>query len=138
MSDSALQKPNFSVCFEPENSLIRINWQGEVNETELLEGYKMTLEVIRQNPVQRILIDKSKRVLTMKNDPEPMFETLFNEALKLIGNTLFLALVVSPEEYYLSSEISRFGKYEGIVNNYVIVERFKSRQEAEAWLASVK
>ena len=138
MSDSALQKPNFSVCFEPENSLIRINWQGEVNETELLEGYKMTLEVIRQNPVQRILIDKSRRVLTMKNDPEPMFETLFNEALKLIGNTLFLALVVSPEEYYLSSEISRFGNYEGIVNNYVIVERFKSRQEAEAWLASVK
>ena len=138
MPESPLQKPNFSVCFEPENSLIRINWQGEVNEAELLEGYQAALIVIRQNPVQRILIDQSRRVLTMKDDPEPMFETLFNETLKVIGNTLFLAMVVSPEEYYLTSESSRFCEYENSVNDFVILERFKSRPEAEAWLASMK
>ena|SRR5688572_18095538 len=138
MAENAFQKPNFSVCFEPANSLIRITWQGDVNETELLEGYKAALVVIKQNPVQRILIDQSRRVLTMKEDPEPMFETLFNETLKVIGNTLFLAMVVSAEEYYLTSETSRYCEYENSVNEFVILERFKSQQEAEAWLASVK
>jgi hypothetical protein len=138
MPEHPLKKPNFSVCFEPANSLIRINWQGEVNGTELLEGYKAALVVIKQNPVHRILIDNSRRQLKMNDSPEPMFETLFNEALRVIGNTLFLALVVTPEEFYLSSEAGRFVNYEKMVNDHVIVERFKSRQEAEAWLASVK
>lgn len=137
MAEAPFQKPNFSVCFEPANSLIRINWQGKVTEPELLEGYKSALVVIKQNPVQRILIDQSKRQLVMKNDPEPMFETLFNEALQVIGNTLFLALVVSAEEYFLSNEDSRFANYVQQANNHVIVERFKSRAEAEAWLALV-
>ena len=137
MAENAFQKPNFSVCFEPANSLIRINWQGEVNESELLEGYKAALVVIKQNPVQRILIDQSRRQLIMKGDPEPMFETLFNEALRVIGSTVFLALVVSAEEFFLSSEISRFGNYKNLTNEHIIVERFKNRTDAEAWLASV-
>lgn len=137
MTESRIEKPNFSVCYEPANSLIRINWQGEVTEPELLEGYKAALIVIKQNPVQRILIDQSRRQLVMKADPEPIFEKLFNEALQVIGNTLFLALVVSTEEYFLSSENSRFANYITHANNHVIVERFKTRTDAETWLASV-
>ena len=138
MAKSLLSKPNFQVCFEPANSLIRIYWQGEVQEKDLLTGYHSALECIRQNPVRRILIDHSKRKLLMENDPDPIFEHMFNEVLKSIGDTLFLALVVSKAEYFLNSEANIFGKFEAIVNNHVIVERFLTCPEAEAWLASVK
>ncbi|MBK0401627.1 hypothetical protein I5M27_01440 [Adhaeribacter sp. BT258] len=137
MAEKPLPKPNFSVCFEPANSLIRISWQGTVSEKELLDGYKAALVVIEQNPVQRILIDQSRRRLNLAFSPDPLFKDLFNEALKLIGNTLFLAMVVSPEEYYLTSEETVFGKFEQAVNDYVIVERFINKADAEVWLATV-
>ena len=137
MAKTALPKPNFQVCFEPGNSLIRINWQGEVEEKDLLTGYHSALECIKQNPVRRIIIDHSRRKLVMQNDPDPMFEQMFNEVLKATGDTLFLALVVSQEDFFLNSESSQFGNYEAIVNNFVIVERFLSCREAEAWLATV-
>ena len=137
MADGALQKPNFSVCFEPANSLIRIIWQGEVSEQELKEGYELALETLRENPVKRLLIDQSRRKLQMQESPEQLFETLFNEALKLIGHTFFLALVVSKEEYFLTDEASRFCHYEIPVNNFVIRECFLTKEEAEAWLATV-
>jgi hypothetical protein len=135
MAENLLPKPNFTVCFEPANSLIRINWQGDVSEEDLLNGYKAALVVIEQNPVQRMLIDQSRRRLNLAFSPDPLFEELFNEALKLIGDTLFLALVLSPEEYYLTNEETVFGKFEQTVNEYVIVERFRNKAEAEAWLA---
>ena len=117
---------------------MRITWQGEVNKTDLLEGYRAAIQIIKQNPVRQILIDQSKRQLILEEDPEPIFLKLFNEALTVISHHLFLAMVVSPEEYYLTNEMSRFGNYEKFANNYVIVERFKSRDEAEAWLETVK
>ena len=137
MAENILPKPNFTVCFEPANSLIRINWQGDVSEEDLLHGYNAALVVIEQNPVQRILIDQSRRRLNMTASPDPLFEDLFNEALKLIGDTLFLAMVVSPEEYYLTDEKTVFGQFAQTVNNYVIVERFQNKADAEAWLATV-
>ncbi len=137
MPENALEKPNFSVCFEPANSLIRINWSGEISMEELKTGYEAALEVLKQHPVQRMLIDNSKRRLTNSDRPHGMFEALFNQALAVINATLFLALVVSPEEYYLTTETNQFADYEKAVNDHVIVERFLNKQEAEAWLAKV-
>lgn len=138
MSEPSLQKANFSVGFEPANSLLRIYWQGEVAEKEIREGYEKALELLKQNPTKRVLIDFSKRRLAKDLNPEPVFENIFNQVLKLINNTLFLALVVPKEEYFLTSEQSRFGNYEEYDNEYVIVESFLTRPEAEAWLASAK
>lgn len=138
MAKAALPKPNFQVCFEPANSLIRIYWRGEVREKDLLTGYQSALDCIKQNPVRRILIDHARRKLVLQTDPDAMFEQMFNEVLKALGDTLFLALVVSQEDYFLNSELSQFGNYETVVNNHVIVERFLTCPEAEAWLAAIK
>lgn len=135
--EANLQKPNFSVCFEPANSLIRINWQGQVSEDELKQGYASALEVLKKNPVQRILIDHSRRQLQQSSNPDAFFQAMFNEALKIIGNTVFLAMVVPPEEYFLTSETNLLARFGRAVNEYVIVERFIARPEAEAWLATV-
>jgi len=138
MSEPSLKKPNFSVSFEPANSLLRIYWQGQVAEKEIREGYEKAFEILKQNPTKRVLIDFSKRRLAKELDPEPVFEDIFNQVLKLINSTLFLALVVPKEEYFLTSEQNRFGNYKKYDNEYVIVESFLTRPEAEAWLASVK
>lgn len=135
MPDSALQKPNFTVCFEPNNSLIRVNWQGQVSEEELKIGYESVLKLLRESPVNRILIDLSKRKIVTKGNPQPLFGKIFLEALHIIGDTVFLALVVSQEEYFLSTAASRFENFQQADNHYVITEQFLTKAEAEAWLA---
>lgn len=133
---ASLPKPNFTVCFEPNNMLLRITWQGEVTAADLQVGYETALELLRTNPVTRILIDMSRRKLNMPGSPDPLFGKMFQEALKLIGSTVFLALVMSQEDYFLNSEVSRFGYLREAQNDYIITESFLTRQEAETWLAT--
>ncbi|MFC5269247.1 hypothetical protein [Adhaeribacter terreus] len=135
MPDSALEKPNFTVCYEPNNSLLRVSWQGLVSEEELKIGYETVLNLLRESPVNRILIDFSKRKIASQSNPQSLFGEIFLEALHIIGNTVFLALVVSQEEYFLTTAASRFENFHQADNHYVITEQFLTKAEAEAWLA---
>lgn len=136
MPDSFPEKPSFSITFDPIIKQLEIIWQGNVELEELREGYTKALEIIKNKSVKKILIDVSQRKLNSNVNPEKLFGLMFGEALKLIADNVFLALVISKEEYFLETEASRFGGLQDNPNNYIIVNQFISRSEAEAWLAT--
>jgi hypothetical protein len=137
MPELVLTQPCFTISFEPDNSQLRIIWKGLVTAEELNTGYEEALECLKNNPVKQIMIDISKRELQMNGNPNAFFSQIFTRTLEIIKDTVFLAMVLTQEEYFLSTTAARFEHLHEIPNNYVIVDQFLSQADAQAWLDSI-
>jgi hypothetical protein len=127
----------FLLIYNPENQQLSLFWQGNIAFKDLQNGYSRVLEIIKKEPVTRILLDLSHRKLESEKDPKALFAAVFAEALKLVNQPLFAALVVPAEEYFLSDEDARFEDMKHISNEYIITKLFPSQSTAQAWLDSV-
>ena len=127
----------FAITYVPENTLLSINWIGLVSDSKLKTGYEFTLDILQRFAVKRIMIDTTKRQLPAGSNPQALFCSIFNEALQLINDTVFLAMVVPQNEYFLSTVTNRLEDLKHADNHYVNAEQFLTQAEAEAWLINV-
>ena len=134
-----MTKPHLDVNYKPSIQYLNIAWKGKVSEADLESGYNEILEFLRQYSVRRIMLDLSKREkLEIAGGTQKLFSAIFQEALKAIDGTLFLAMVLSKEEYFLTSEGSLFDKMNSMDNEFVITQLFSNCEAAQEWLLTAQ
>lgn len=139
MPESSLNKPYLQVEYHAHLQCLNITWKGRVLPEELESGYNEILTFLRKYPVSRVMLDLSQRdKIETSVGTQQLFGEIFTEALKVIKRPLFLAMVLSKEEFYLSSEASLFDKMLDMDNDYVITQLFSNCDEAKQWLLTAR
>ena len=121
------------VSHHPDNNLLKIIWQGEIDATKLETGYLKALDIIKTCKVQRCLIDMSKRTLTGPGT-EPVISDIFGQLLPLIREPMFVALVLSPENYFMMTDHFHYEYLKQDDNHYIIIKHFLKQEDALEWL----
>ncbi|SFF90673.1 hypothetical protein SAMN05421739_101328 [Pontibacter chinhatensis] len=121
------------VCYHSSDETLLIQWEGSISSEELRSGYELILEQVRRFRPVKWLLDLQKRSTIRRDDQRWIFEQVFPEALQLVGDDIFVGVVLPV--FLMHDLVSELTGDELIQQgNLMVMHHFMYPQEAQRWL----
>lgn len=82
--------------FNPEKHLIKINWKGKISLQIYQQALNMTLEVMKNRQVRRILVDQREIKPLDETAQKWLYRQWFPNLIGELGPKIRLAIIPSP------------------------------------------
>lgn len=128
---------NLDVAYGADNEVLVVNWEGEISSKDIRIGYKIVLQQVEMHKPQKLLLDFHNRVSIKRRDQRWVFSTVFPSILRVVGNNVFVAIVLPVELYHgLVTDINGDELMQN--NNFLIIHHSLYREEGFRWLESMR
>lgn len=121
------------VCYSSAEDTLLIRWEGNITSEELRSGYEIIMEQVRRFRPVKWLLDLRKRSTIRRDDQRWIFEQVFPEALMLVGDDIFVAVILPV--FLMHDLVSELTGDELIQQgNLMVMHHFMYPEEAQRWL----
>ncbi|WP_347159112.1 hypothetical protein [Pontibacter chitinilyticus] len=125
-----------SINYQEEERVLQVLWEGQVTSAEVRNGYKKIIDLVRQYKPTKWLLDLHNRELIKREDQRWVFTHVYPQALQLIQQTVFVAIILPVYSYHsLVNELNGDELMHG--DNFLIMNHFLYQEEARRWLQNM-
>lgn len=128
---------NMHVSYDAYSKVLLVNWEGEVSSTIIKNGYDVVMQQVNLLRPNKILLDFHNRFAIRRRDQRWVFSTVFPEILRMVGDNVFVAIVLPVALYHgLVADMSGDELMQN--NNFLIIHHCLYREEGFRWLESMQ
>ncbi|MHA6247985.1 hypothetical protein ACXYMU_08630 [Pontibacter sp. CAU 1760] len=128
---------NFEIHYDSTEEVLVVKWKGDVDSTDVRAGYRLLLQEVYTYKPRKMLLDFQHRHRIRRNDQQWVFGSVFPEMLRLVGDTVFMAIVLPITMYYgLVADMNGDELMQD--NNFLIIQHTLYQQEAFRWLRNMQ
>ena len=128
---------NPSMFYDEQEETFVIRWEGKVDKSDIHAGYAQVLEHVKNLKPKKWLLDLKNRHTIRREDQLWVFQHVFPEVLRLIGDDVFVAVVLPLTLYHgLVEDLNGDEMMDN--NNFLIMQQFLYEEEAQRWLSHMQ
>lgn len=121
------------VGYLQQDETMVIEWEGEVDSSELRCGYSRIVEQVCLLKPRKLQINLLNRSRIKRADQRWIFKHIFPEVLRVVNDDVFVAVVLPVSSFHtLVSDLS--GDELMYNNQFLILQHFLYPEEAQRWL----
>ncbi|PRY12380.1 hypothetical protein CLV24_108124 [Pontibacter ummariensis] len=129
----ALIHDKLNVHYDQEQEILVVTWTGKVSSEELRKGYDLVMEQVMTHKPRKWLLDLQERDKVNREDQRWVFQHVFPNVLRVVGNDVFVAVILPVSLYPgivkdLEGDELMCGGY------FLIMDHFLYPEEAHRWL----
>lgn len=122
-----------SVEYNALTETLEITWSGNAGGNNLCEGYSYLMEQVQAHRPTKWLLDLQHCSAISRRDQRWVFQHVFPEVLRQVGDDVFVAVLLPLDLYYgLIAGLQGDELMNG--ESFMIIQHFLFQQEAMRWL----